>query len=81
MEIPMTEPVWTVGDRVWLAKRPPYLKTADPMPMLRPPDLVPMQAMGTIVAEQPGGTWVVQFPQGKFLMDAAYLDHPPKTTS
>ncbi len=30
----------SVGDRVRIIALPPYVKTADPMPMLRPPTVV-----------------------------------------
>jgi hypothetical protein len=63
----------TIGDRVQLSQRPPYLKTADSMPMLRPPDLVVPGEVGTIVDQRPGGYWVVQFERGSFLLDSHFL--------
>ncbi|HEY9752935.1 MAG TPA: NAD(P)H dehydrogenase assembly family protein, partial [Coleofasciculaceae cyanobacterium] len=48
-----------VGDRVRLGRRPPYLKTADPMPMLRPPDLVPLGEAGIILDRRPGDYWAI----------------------
>ncbi|MGF1458382.1 MAG: regulatory protein SipA [Leptolyngbyaceae cyanobacterium] len=63
-----------VGDRVRLATAPPYLKTADTMPMLRPGDLVPVKTVGTVVAQKPSNYWVVKFEQGSFLVDGAYLE-------
>jgi Protein of unknown function (DUF3148) len=63
----------TIGDRVQLNQRPPYLKTADSMPMLRPPDLIVPQEVGTIVDQRPGGYWVVKFERGTFLLDSAVL--------
>ena len=63
-----------VGDRVRLKSQPPYLKSADPMPMLRPPDLVPVGAVGIILEQRPGGYWAIKFERGAFLVDAPYLE-------
>ncbi|WP_017714096.1 DUF3148 domain-containing protein [Prochlorothrix hollandica] len=67
-------PSFAIGDRVQLAQRPPYLKTAEPRPMLRPPDLVPLRALGSLVEQRTGNTWVVRFDQGNFLVDTQYLE-------
>ena len=61
------------GDRVRLAMRPSYFKTADPMPMLRPPDIVPVGEHGIIMERKPAGYWAVRFAQGTFLMESQYL--------
>jgi hypothetical protein len=63
-----------IGDRVLLHAAPPYLKTADTMPMLRPGDLIPLNSQGVITAQKPGGYWTVKFDQGSFLVDEAYLE-------
>jgi len=63
-----------IGDRVRLASAPPYLKTADTMPMLRPGDLIPVHSGGIVTAQKPGDSWVVKFDQGAFLVDSAYLE-------
>ncbi|MBO9998693.1 MAG: DUF3148 domain-containing protein [Cyanobacteria bacterium SID2] len=63
-----------IGQKVRLTTRPPYLKTADSMPMLRPPTLVSVGEEGTIVGRNPGGTWSVRFKNGAYLLDAQYLD-------
>jgi len=68
---------FAVGDRVQLAQRPPYLKTADPMPMLRPWDVVPIATTGEVVEQRLADTWVVRFPQGSFLVDSPYLAPAP----
>ncbi|MFZ9736733.1 MAG: NAD(P)H dehydrogenase assembly family protein [Prochlorotrichaceae cyanobacterium] len=60
---------FSIGDRVHLAKRPAYFKTAEPMPMLRPPDLIPLGSEGTIDRLAPGGSYVVRFSQGSFLVN------------
>lgn len=63
-----------VGDRVRLKSAPPYLKTADHMPMLRPGDLIPVGTQGVLVAQKPADFWVVKFDQGSFLVDVSYLE-------
>ena len=62
-----------VGDRVRLVARPPYIKTAEPMPMLRPPDVVALDEEGIIVDQRPGGYFSVRFNRGSFLLDSQYL--------
>jgi hypothetical protein len=67
----------SIGQRVFLAKRPPFLKTAESMPMLRPPDLVGLGEQGIVTAQRPGGYWVVYFERGAFLLDEEYLELLP----
>lgn len=64
---------FTIGTAVCLASQPPYIKTADPMPMLRPGQLIPVGATGIVISRQPGDYWVVKFDQGSFLIDGKYL--------
>ncbi|MDJ0535320.1 MAG: DUF3148 domain-containing protein [Xenococcaceae cyanobacterium MO_207.B15] len=63
-----------VGDRVKLVMLPPYVKTADPMPMLRPPDVLTVGEKGIILNRHPGGYWGVRFTQGAFLLETKYLE-------
>ncbi|MDB9314523.1 DUF3148 domain-containing protein [Spirulina sp. CS-785/01] len=63
-----------VGQSVRLMDRPPYFKTADPMPMLRPADIVQIGEEGKICDRKPGGYWAVRFEKGTFLLDAQYLE-------
>jgi len=70
----MTDLPLTIGSKVKLVARPPYLKTADPMPMLRPPDLVAIAEVGQIVDCRPAGYWGVKFQRGTFLLEAQYLE-------
>jgi hypothetical protein len=63
----------SVGDRVSLSQSPPYLKTADAMPVMRSAQVVPTGSQGVIIDRRPGGYWVVLFPQGRFLVDGEYL--------
>lgn len=72
----MSEPnsEFKVGDRVKVVQLPPYLKTADPMPMLRPVDLLELGELGTIRDRRPGSYWAVKFRRGSFLLEAKYLE-------
>jgi Protein of unknown function (DUF3148) len=63
-----------VGSKVRLIALPPYVKTADPMPMLRPPDVVGIGEEGIVIDRRPGGYWGVRFQKGAFLMDANYIE-------
>lgn len=76
----MTEPnitkpkQFTVGDRVRVVELPPYVKTAEPMPMLRPPNVVSLGEEGVVMDRRPGGFWDVRFGKGTFLMDSQYIE-------
>ena len=70
----MTKQRIAVGSKVFLATKPPYLKTADPMPMLRPPDLLEVGDEGIVMDRRPGGYWGVKFSQGTFLMESQYIE-------
>lgn len=67
----------TVGDQVRLLQSPPYLKTADPMPMLRPPDLVDSGELGQVVALRALDQVAVRFRRGTFLLEARLLEVLP----
>ena len=62
------------GDRIKVIALPPYIKTAEPMPMLRPPDLLTVGEEGTIIDRRPGGYYGVRFASGAFLLDSQYLE-------
>ncbi|HAC64588.1 MAG TPA: DUF3148 domain-containing protein [Cyanothece sp. UBA12306] len=64
----------TAGCQVRLVSHPPYLKTADPMPMLRPPDIVAIGEEGTVIDRRPGDYWGVRFARGVFLLESQYLE-------
>jgi hypothetical protein len=70
----MSESEITVGSKVKLVSRPPYLKTAEPMPMLRPPDILQLGEEGTVIDRRPGGYWGVRFARGAFLIESQYLE-------
>jgi len=63
-----------LGDQVRLRQSPPYLKTADPMPMLRPPDLVDSGELGQVVALRALAQVAVRFRRGTFLLEASQLE-------
>ncbi|MBC6421526.1 MAG: DUF3148 domain-containing protein [Hormoscilla sp. SP5CHS1] len=63
-----------VGDRVRVIALPPYVKTAEPMPMLRPPNVIKLGEEGVALDRYPGGYWGVRFANGNFLMDSQYLE-------
>ncbi|BCL34894.1 hypothetical protein NSMS1_13410 [Nostoc sp. MS1] len=72
-----------VGSKVRVVALPPYIKTADPMPMLRPPDVIQLGEEGTVLDRRPGGYWGVRFARGAFLIDSQYIesvDQPPKNS-
>ena len=62
------------GDRIKVIALPPYIKTAEPMPMLRPPDTLTVGEEGTIIDRRPGGYYGVRFASGAFLIDSQYLE-------
>jgi hypothetical protein len=68
------EKEFVMGDRVRLIATPPYIKTADPMPMLRSADLIAIGEEGTVLARRPGSYWSIRFSQGTFLLEAQYLE-------
>ncbi|HIK13006.1 MAG TPA: DUF3148 domain-containing protein [Oscillatoriaceae cyanobacterium M33_DOE_052] len=64
----------TVGQKVRLVAIPPYVKTAEPMPMLRPPNLIQLGEEGVVLDRRPGGYWGVRFEKGAFLIDTQYIE-------
>ena len=74
---PQAEPPPAVGERVVLAQRPSYLKSADPMPMLRPPDLIDEGEAGVVIEQRALGQCAVRFRRGTFLFVANQLRRAP----
>jgi hypothetical protein len=62
-----------VGSLVQVTQLPPYLKTADPMPMLRSAHLIQVNEIGRVLDQRPLGYYSVQFANGTFLVDHRYL--------
>ena len=67
-------PSLSVGDPVRLLQNPPYLKTADAMPMLRPPDLVDSTEVGLVVGLRAMEQVAVRFRRGTFLLEMRLLE-------
>ncbi|MBC1215153.1 DUF3148 domain-containing protein [Trichormus variabilis ARAD] len=67
-----------VGSKVRVVALPPYIKTADPMPMLRPPDVIQLGEEGIVLDRRPGGYWGVRFSRGAFLIDSQYIESVDK---
>ncbi|MCL1472119.1 regulatory protein SipA [Argonema antarcticum] len=65
---------FTVGEKVRVVAMPPYVKTAEPMPMLRSPNLIQLGEEGVVIDRRPGGYWGVRFAKGAFLMDTQYIE-------
>lgn len=63
--------LFAIGDGVALRQQPPYLKTADPMPMLRPADLIGQEEIGQVVGLRGGDQLAVRFRRGTFLLQAS----------
>jgi hypothetical protein len=73
-----------IGSKVRVIALPPYVKTADPMPMLRPPDIISIGEEGIVLDRRPGGYWGVRFTRGVFLIDSQYIEsteHPLQSQS
>ena len=67
-------PTLSVGSSVRLLQTPPYLKTADAMPMLRPPDLVDSGEVGQVVGLRAMEQVAVRFRRGTFLLETRQLE-------
>lgn len=65
---------FAVGDKVRLVALPPYVKTAEPMPMLRPPNVIRLGEEGIILDRRLGDYWSVRFNRGAYLLDSQYLE-------
>jgi hypothetical protein len=76
----MPDKPFTIGAHVRVVALPPYLKTAEPMPMLRPPDLIAVGEIGTVLQQKPGSYWSVRFERGAFLIDSRYLEPEAEAT-
>lgn len=65
---------FATGDRVRIIALPPYVKTAEPMPMMRPPSVITLGEVGTILNRQPGNEWSVRLEKGAYLLDSQYFE-------
>jgi hypothetical protein len=65
---------FVIGSKVRVIALPPYVKTADPMPMLRPPDIIRIGEEGVVMNRRPGGYWGIRFAKGAFLLESQYIE-------
>ena len=65
---------FAIGSKVRVVALPPYVKTAEPMPMLRPPDVIYIGEEGVVVDRRPGEYWSVRFANGAFLLESQYIE-------
>jgi len=63
-----------VGDKIRVIKLPPYLKTAEPMPMLKSASELAMGEEGVILSPKPRGYWAIRFTQKAFLLESQYFE-------
>ena len=68
------EKEFTIGQKVRVVAMPPYVKTAEPMPMLRPANVIAIGAQGVVIARRPGNYWGIRFEKGAFLLDSQYIE-------
>jgi hypothetical protein len=63
-----------IGSKVRVVSLPPYVKTADPMPMLRPADVIYVGEEGIVLDRRPGGYWGIRLTRGAFLIDSQNIE-------
>lgn len=63
-----------IAQKVRLVRVPPYVKTADAMPMLRSSAFLEVGQEGYILDRRPANYWAVRFKQGAYLIDGADLE-------
>ncbi len=68
------EKEFSIGQKVMLVVQPPYVKTAESMPILRPPNVVRLGEVGTVLSRKPGNYWAVRFEKGAYLMDSQFIE-------
>lgn len=63
------------GDAVIIVEDPPFVKTAEPMPMLKPNSgIIQRGDVGRILDSRPKGVWAVRFASGAYLVDRKYFE-------
>lgn len=62
-----------VGDTIIVIELPPYLKTADPMPMLRANSAIALGEKGIIIKQNFAGYYSIRFTQGAYLLESKYF--------
>lgn len=68
------EKEFTVGQKVRVMAMPPYVKTAEPMPMLRSANVIAIGEVGIVLDRRPGNYWGIRFAKGAFLLDSQYIE-------
>lgn len=64
----------SIGSQIKIVALPPYLKTAEPMPMLRPANLIQIGEEGIIMDYRPPNYWAIRFSKGTFLIESQYFE-------
>jgi Protein of unknown function (DUF3148) len=62
-----------VGKKVKVVVLPPYIKTAEPMPMLRPANAIRLGEEGVVISQKSSNSWAVRFEKAAFLIDSQYI--------
>ncbi|CAI7782845.1 unnamed protein product [Closterium sp. NIES-54] len=63
------------GTAVVIVAEPPFVKSAEPMPMLRRNDgIIRVGDAGRIMDRRPKDTWAIRFGHGAFLLDRKYFE-------
>ena len=65
---------FVINQKVRVIALPPYIKTAEPMPILRPASVIKLGEVGVILERRPGGYWGVRFNNGAFLIETKYIE-------
>jgi hypothetical protein len=68
-----------VGQRVRLVRVPPYVKTAEALPMLRASTFLEVGQEGIVLSRRPANYWAIRFRQGAYLIDGDDLESLPGT--
>lgn len=63
-----------IGKKARLVQVPPYVKTAEAMPMLRPSDFLEVGQEGMVLDRRPANYWAIRFKQGAYLIDGNNLE-------
>jgi Protein of unknown function (DUF3148) len=65
---------FTIGQKVRVVAMPPFVKTAEPMPVLRPANVIAIGTEGVVIDRRPGNYWGIRFEKGAFLLDSQYIE-------
>eukprot|EP00270_Netrium_digitus_P016597 TRINITY_DN597_c0_g1_i1.p1 TRINITY_DN597_c0_g1~~TRINITY_DN597_c0_g1_i1.p1 ORF type:complete len:170 (+),score=24.50 TRINITY_DN597_c0_g1_i1:26-511(+) len=66
--------VLSKGSPIVITEAPPFVKTAEPMPMLKPNDgILNVGDAGRVLDRRPKGVWAIRFASGAYLIDRKYF--------